>query len=104
MAKIDNELSNYRNEIQRLTSDVYDICAREQLISQELRNIIRDVSLGIEQLANVSNLPDIAFDLTKSINNATNRARKVLDITLDDYPPQYLYNELSMDFDNDIPF
>ncbi|TOB47936.1 hypothetical protein CGK04_24090, partial [Vibrio parahaemolyticus] len=36
MAKLDNEVSSYREEIQRLTSEVYDIGTREQSISQEL--------------------------------------------------------------------
>ncbi|KHF16976.1 hypothetical protein [Vibrio parahaemolyticus] len=104
MAKLDNEVSSYREEIQRLTSEVYDIGTREQSISQELRNVVRDVGMAVEQLVNVSDLPDRGFDLTKGISDATNRARKILDMPLVVHQPQYSYNEPPMDFDDDIPF
>ncbi|MEF1245580.1 hypothetical protein QTO11_28290, partial [Vibrio campbellii] len=104
MAKLDNEVSSYREEIQRLTSEVYDIGTREQSISQELRNVVRDVGMAVEQLVNVSDLPDRGFDLTKGISDATNRARKILDMPLVVHRSQYSYNEPPMDFDDEIPF
>ncbi|EOV0113732.1 hypothetical protein ACOIXV_003175 [Vibrio parahaemolyticus] len=104
MAKIDNEISSYREEIQRLTSEVYDIGATEESLRQELRHIVRDVGLGVEKLMYLKNLPESAVALTQDISDTTKRARKVLNMpTLLPNSPNS-YNEPPMDFDDDIPF
>ncbi|WP_318504280.1 hypothetical protein [Photobacterium leiognathi] len=100
MAKIDNEISSYREEIHKLTSEVYDLGAKEESIRQELTHIVRDVGLGIEKLTYIKDLPENALPLIQEINNTTKNAHKVLNIPL--LMPSYI--EPPMDFDDDIPF
>ncbi|ENJ5962809.1 hypothetical protein HYO33_22925 [Vibrio parahaemolyticus] len=104
MAKIDNEISSYREEIQRLTSEVYDLGTREESIRQELTHIVRNVGLGIEKLTYLKNLPESALSLTKDISDTTKRAHKVLNLPLLMPNSPNSYNEPPMDFDDDIPF
>ncbi|MEK6215260.1 MAG: hypothetical protein N2B00_14375, partial [Vibrio fluvialis] len=100
MAKIDNEISSYRGEIQKLTFDVYDLGTREESLRQELTHIVRDLGLGLEKLTYLKDLPESVSLLANDIHNTTKRAYKVLNIPL----KMPGYNEPPMDFDDDIPF
>ncbi|MEF1226538.1 hypothetical protein QTO02_03075 [Vibrio fortis] len=104
IAKIDNEVSSYREEIQRLTSEVYDLGAREESLRQELTHIVRDVGLGIEKLTYVKNLPESTLSLIQDMSNTTRAAHKVLNIPLLTPNSSHLFSEPPMDFDDDIPF
>jgi len=102
MAKIDNEISSYRDEIQRLTSEVYDLHTESEVFRQGLSRTIRDVGIGVEQLLNIETIPKKVFIVAQEINASNNKAKKVLNIPV--VLPPHRYNEPPMDFDDDIPF
>ncbi|TFH89453.1 hypothetical protein [Vibrio ouci] len=107
IAKIDNEISSYKEEIRRLTSEVYDLNTEVDNFQRGLSHMVRDVDSGVGQLLSVADLPQRAEDAVKRIKDASIRARKVLKVPVlisspgNDWEP---YNEPLMDFDENIPF
>ncbi len=108
MAKIDNEVSSYKEEIKRLTSEVYDLHTEADSFKQGLSRIVRDLDSGVEQILAISSLPEAARASVDQIRTSSNQARKVLKVPVvvpspndPDWPQ---YSEPPMDFDDDIPF
>ncbi|WP_146161607.1 hypothetical protein [Vibrio splendidus] len=108
MAKIDNEIGSYKEEIHRLTSEVYDLNTEVESFQQGLTRIVRDVELDLEQLLSVRDLPQHAEDAARKIKASCIKAKKVLKVPVLAPSPGSngweKYNEPPMDFDDDIPF
>ncbi|EKO3395746.1 ANIS5 family metal-binding protein [Vibrio fluvialis] len=109
MARIDSEVANYREEIRRLTGDVYDTTTEAEAIRSDLTRAVKDIRESIEKLKNIKTLPVEALSISDEIILSINRSRKVLQMPLElprrrnfEEYPQYL--EPPMDFDDDIPF
>ena len=101
MAKIDNEVSSYRDEIQRLTHEVYNLHTESEAFKQELKRSVRDVGTNIELLFNVETVSDSVFSIVQAINDSNNKAKKTLNLPIDTFQ---FHSEPPMDFDDDIPF
>ncbi len=108
MAKIDNEVSSYKDEIKRLTSEVYDLNTEADNFKQGLSRIVRDVDSDVKQVLAIRELPEAARTGVEKIRDSSNQARKVLKVPVLVPSPQDTdwskYSEPPMDFDDDIPF
>ena len=108
MARIDNEINSYKEEIRRLTSEVYDLNTEVENFQKGLTRIVRDVDLDVEQLLSVRDLPLPAEDAAKKIKESSIKAKKVLKVPVLIPSPGSNgwggYNEPPMDFDDEIPF
>ncbi|EHU8078653.1 hypothetical protein KZN62_003677 [Vibrio cholerae] len=108
MARIDNDISGYKDEIRRLTSEVYDLNSEADNFKQVLSRLIRDVDVDLERLLSSGESSEMSSGIVKKIRDSSNKARKELKIAaLANYPlgnGWAEYSEPPMDFDDDIPF
>lgn len=105
MAKIDTEIASYREQLIKTTTDLYELGENEQIVTQEIKNIVRDISIEVDKLKNISNLPDTAFIIAKNISTTINRSKKMVNMPLIMDKPTFNSKTLNnLDFDDDIPF
>ncbi|MDN3685552.1 hypothetical protein QW180_26325 [Vibrio sinaloensis] len=108
MSKIDNEVSSYKEEIRRLTSEVYDLTTEADNFKQGLTHIVTTVDSDVQQILAMDDLPEIARVGVEKVRESSNQAKKVLKVPVIVPSPQDLdwpqYKEPPMDFDDDIPF
>ena len=108
MSKIDNEVSSYKEEIRRLTSEVYDLTTEADNFKQGLTHIVTTVDSDVQQILAMDDLPEIARVGVEKVRESSNQAKKVLKVPVVVPSPQDLdwpqYKEPPMDFDDDIPF